>query len=164
MPAQLSPSTPREVFTTLIGLISDGKWADVSALYAEDAVAELPFALPAPERIEGRAELHRRFMSLPDNAALTMRAENVRVHETADPEVIVAEFDYRGRGGAAGRPFHVANIQLLRVRDGLIVATRDFHDHAALAVATGSVPGLDEALGGLGLDRAAAARGATPSA
>jgi ketosteroid isomerase-like protein len=27
----------------------------------------------------------------------------------------------------------VANVQLLRVRDGLIVHSKDFHDHRALA-------------------------------
>jgi uncharacterized protein len=159
MPASTTARTPREVFTALIELVTDGKWADISGLYAEDAVAELPFALPAPERLEGRANLHERFVSLAAGGAMQMRTENIRVHQTADPEVIIAEFDYRGQAGPTGRPFHVANIQVLRVRDGLIVATRDFHDHAALAVASGQAPALDEALGGLDLDRAAGGAG-----
>ncbi|WP_333770864.1 hypothetical protein [Streptomyces sp. IBSBF 2435] len=50
------------------------------------------------------------------------------------------------------------SIQVLRVRDGLIVATRDFHDHVALAVATGQLPALAGAVGpDFTLDRAPAA-------
>ncbi|MFD0534481.1 nuclear transport factor 2 family protein [Actinomadura luteofluorescens] len=55
------------------------------------------------------------------------------VHDTGDPEVIVAEFGYDGRVTASGRAFRVANIQVLRVRDGLIAETRDYHDHPGFA-------------------------------
>ena len=48
------------------------------------------------------------------------------MHETVDPEVVIAEFDYTARGVT------FANIQVLRVRDGLIVETRDYHDPAAI--------------------------------
>lgn len=152
-PAPVSVPTPREVFTALAGLLSAGRWDEVAALYAEDAVAELPFALPVPDRVEGRATLHERFTAL-GAGNLEMVVENIRVHETADPEVIVAEFETRGKSLTTGRAFHLANIQVLRVRDGLIAHTRDFHDHAALAVATGRMPALDAALGGgFALDR-----------
>jgi uncharacterized protein len=75
-----------------------------------------------------------------------MQARNVRVHETADPEVIVAEFDYHGRVSSTGRDFDVANVQILTVRDGLIVATRDFHNHPVIAAATGQLPAIVAAL------------------
>jgi ketosteroid isomerase-like protein len=55
------------------------------------------------------------------------------VHETDDPEVIVAEFDYDGLITTTGHAFRFSNVQVLRVRDGLIVETRDYHDHRALA-------------------------------
>jgi uncharacterized protein len=148
--------TPREVFETLSARFSSGSWDRIAGLYAEDAVAEIPFALPVPERIEGRAELHRRFTMLAAGT-IDLKAENVRVHETADPEVVVAEFDYRGYAHTTGRSFRIANIQVLRIRDGLIRSTRDYHDHAALAVATGSTPALEQALdGAFTLDRAPA--------
>jgi ketosteroid isomerase-like protein len=41
---------------------------------------------------------------------------------------------------ATGRQLTVANVQVLRVRDGLIVGTRDYHDHARLAAVSGSRP------------------------
>jgi len=47
------------------------------------------------------------------------------VHETADPEVVVAEFDYRGETGA-GHPVLRRNVFVWRVRDGRIVHARDY--------------------------------------
>jgi ketosteroid isomerase-like protein len=149
-------ATPREVFETFVTLLAAGKGVEAAELYAEDAVVELPFALPAPERMVGRAVLRERFGAMAA-AGLEMHVENIRVHETADPEVIVAEFDFRGLAGSTGRSFHVTNIQVLRIRDGLIRSTRDYHDHAALGVATGQLAALGEALGGLALDRVRAA-------
>jgi ketosteroid isomerase-like protein len=77
---------------------------------------------------------------------LRLVARNVVVHETSNPELIVAEFDYdiTGKDGSVT----AANIQVLRVRDGLITATRDYHDHLALARATGGLPALVAAVTG----------------
>jgi ketosteroid isomerase-like protein len=47
--------------------------------------------------------------------------------------VVVAEYDYQGEMTSTGRSFIVANVQIVRVRDGLIVRSRDFHDHAGMA-------------------------------
>jgi len=123
--------TPRQVFEKLSAGISSDDWSELHELYAPDAVVEMPFALPQPVRLRGRDEVRRHF-ALNGQAGLSLQARAVRVHETADPEVVIAEFDYEGRA-AGGRTFRVANIQVLRVRDGLIVETRDYHHHAALA-------------------------------
>ncbi|MBO0689382.1 MAG: nuclear transport factor 2 family protein [Candidatus Dormibacteraeota bacterium] len=127
-------ATPREVFERLLRGITERSPGELGDLYAEDAVVELPFARPAPLRIEGRDQLVARFQGAGE-IPLEFEARNVVVHETTDPEVIVAEFDYVGRATTTGRPLHVANVQVLRVRDGRIVATRDFHDHLAIAEA-----------------------------
>jgi ketosteroid isomerase-like protein len=123
--------TPPEVFENLSAGISSGDWSRLHELYAADAVVEMPFALPSPIQLRGREEIRRHF-AMNGQAGISLRADAVRVHETADPEVVIAEFDYDGRA-ASGRTFRVSNIQVLRVRDGLIVETRDYHNHAALA-------------------------------
>jgi ketosteroid isomerase-like protein len=138
-------ATPRQAFDALIGHISAGRWEQIADLYAEDTVVEIPFALPVPVRLEGREQLRAHFATATD-AGIEMRARNVRVHETADPEVIVAEFDYHGRISSTDRDFDVANVQILTVRDGLIVATRDFHNHPLIAAASGQLPALVAAL------------------
>jgi ketosteroid isomerase-like protein len=132
------PDTPsaHEIFDRLIRGITDGHWRELGDLYADNAVVEMPFAAPAPTRIEGREAVRRHFAAAA-GLPLTLEARNVVVHETADPEVIIAEYDYRGRATATGRSFEVANIQVLTVRDGRIVASRDYHRHGAFAEALG---------------------------
>lgn len=138
-------ATPRQAFEALIGHISAGRWEQIADLYAEDTVVEIAFALPAPARIEGREQLRSHFATA-TGAGVEMQARNVRVHETADPEVIVAEFDYVGHVATTDTTFRVANIQVLRIRDGLIVESRDYHDHLALAHALGHLPQLTAAM------------------
>jgi ketosteroid isomerase-like protein len=131
------PTSPRAIFERLIDGISAGRWPELATLYAEEAVVGQPFAVPpAPGRLEGRAAIHAHFSAAADGP-FELTARDIVVHETTDPEVIVAEFDYAGRISTTGHTFTVANIQVLRIRDGLIVATRDYHDHLALANALG---------------------------
>jgi ketosteroid isomerase-like protein len=133
--------SPRAVFERLSAGVSAGRWRELSALYAEDAVVDQPMSVPpAPRRLEGRAAIHARFCAAAEGP-LELRARDVVVHETADPEVVIAEFGYDARLTTTGHEFGFANVQVLRVRDGLIVASRDYHDHLALAEAMGAAPG-----------------------
>jgi uncharacterized protein len=70
---------------------------------------------------------------------LRYQPEAIVVHETTDPEVIVAEFEYRGTVVATAKSFAVPCIFVLRVRDGLIVESRDYIDHVAFAEARGTL-------------------------
>ncbi|MEW2414696.1 nuclear transport factor 2 family protein [Streptomyces sp. NPDC046866] len=137
---------PREVFRMLLEGITEGRFAELARLYAEDAVVETVFEPVGPRRFEGRAALHERFAQVAAVSPFRLTAKNVVVRETGDPEVIVAEWDYEVHNRDTGRTVEAANIQVLRVRDGLILHTRDFHDHLALIVAGGHVPRLVAAL------------------
>jgi len=55
------------------------------------------------------------------------------VHETADREVIVAEFAYACTIAATGAAYRLPCVFVLRVRDGLIVESRDYIDPLATA-------------------------------
>jgi len=135
----------REVFERLITGISESRWQDLADLYAEDAVVDQPFMVPEPGRIHGREQVRAHFLAAV-GLPLELRARNVVVHETGDPEVVIAEFDYDVRNTATRRESTVANVQVLRVRDGLIVATRDYHDHLRLAALSGHAATLAAAL------------------
>jgi ketosteroid isomerase-like protein len=137
--------SPRAVFERLIQGISEGRWTDLAGLYAEDAVVDQPFVSTAPRRIEGRETIHAHFTGAA-GTGLRLVAHDIVVHETSDPEVVIAEFDYDITGSAGS--VTAANIQVLRVRDGLIRATRDYHDHVAIAKATGTLPALVAAASG----------------
>jgi ketosteroid isomerase-like protein len=49
---------------------------------------------------------------------------SIVVHETVDPEVIVAEFVVHGV--TAGHPYQFSNLQVMTVRNGEIVSLRDY--------------------------------------
>lgn len=132
---------PRAVFGRLLDGVTGRRWVALPALYAEDTVVEHPFAIPAPTRLEGREAIRAHFTAARE-LPLELTARNVVVHETVDPEVIIAEFDYVGRVTTTGAAFTVRNIYVLRVRDGLIVESRDYTNHFVLAVALGRLPAL----------------------
>jgi uncharacterized protein len=138
-------ATPRAVFDHLIQGITDGRWRDLADLYAEDAVVETPLLAPEPRRLEGRAAVRAQFDAAADGP-YRLRAHNIRVHQTTDPEVIIAEYDYDITFQPTGRRLTAANVQLLRIRDGQIVATRDYHDHLRLAAVSGRAEELAAAV------------------
>jgi ketosteroid isomerase-like protein len=138
-------ATPRQVFETRTELVAAGKWGEIADLYAEDTVVETPFALPFPHRAEGREAIRAHF-ARSGAGAMEMQTENIRVYETTDPEVIVIECDYKGRFIPTGRTFEAPSVQILRVRDGLIVSARDFTNHAVIAAAAGRLSAVLTAL------------------
>jgi uncharacterized protein len=106
---------------------------DLAALYAEHTDVRHPFAPLGDTPLRTRAELRRHFAGAPRGLD---RFEPVgHVHETADPEVVVFEFAYEGSAG--GRPFTIPCVFVVRVRDGVIVESRDYTDHGAAARALG---------------------------
>ncbi|MFB9235984.1 nuclear transport factor 2 family protein [Plantactinospora siamensis] len=127
--------TPRQVFTAVLDGVTGQDWAGLPDLYAEDCVVEHPHA-PGAGRIEGREAIREHFARAGD-APREMRVENLVVHETADPEVVIGEFDYVGRMPGTGRSFRARNIFVTRVRDGRIVESRDYADHVTISWAAG---------------------------
>ncbi|MEO7094505.1 MAG: nuclear transport factor 2 family protein, partial [Polyangiales bacterium] len=134
-------ATPREVVLKMLACVCENRWDDLATLYAEDAVVTHAHDVPLPTRHEGRAQLAAHFAhgkALP----LALQARNIVVHETVDPEVVVAEFDYLGRVTTTNRSFQISNVFVLRIRDGLIVQSRDYGNRFALAHALGALPEL----------------------
>jgi ketosteroid isomerase-like protein len=133
-------ASPEDVLRRLIDGVTERRWDDLPSLYAADTVVEHPLALPSPTRLVGRAALAAHFAAAGE-LPLRMRAENVVIHPGADPELVVGEFDYFGENTATGVGFRFANVFVVRVRDGLIVRSRDYSDHARLAAAFGRLGG-----------------------
>jgi ketosteroid isomerase-like protein len=124
---------PRSVAEQLVTLISERRFDEASRLYAEDVVVEVPYAFGAfPSRFDGAAVI-REHLGRAAAGPLRLRARDLVVHGTEDPELVVAAWDYEVTVPATGRTARMANVQFLRVRDGRIVHSRDFHDHRQLA-------------------------------
>lgn len=110
-------------------------------LFAEDAVAEFPFAAPGrPERLEGRAALADYLRDYPNLLDIREVAAKT-VHQTTDPEVSIAEFELAGVAVATQKPYRLRYIVVLTVRDGLIRRYRDYWSPLAVAEVLG-VPGV----------------------
>ncbi|GAA3437252.1 nuclear transport factor 2 family protein [Kutzneria kofuensis] len=113
-------TTPRRVFLRLLDGIHRRAWEELPLLYAEDAVVVYPFT---GARLTGRTELRSHFAAAASRG-VDLRAEDIVIHETTDPEVVIGEFVYRGRRD--GRDIDAPRIFVMRVRNGLIVSSRDY--------------------------------------
>src|SRR3954463_8791546 len=92
------PSSPREVFLRLVNGVCEGPYENLAGLYAEQTHVTHPFHPLDPQPLSSRDELHEHFTSSPPVArTLNRKPVGITIHETADPEVIVAEFAYQGR-------------------------------------------------------------------
>ena len=123
-------ATPADVLARRSQLILNGDADGFAALFAPDAVIESSFAGPpgTPVRLAGREairEYSRRVMASP------LRLEDFEVtklYRTQDPEVVITEMRAKGTVATTGRSFTTTSVQIIRIRDGHIVHSRDFAD------------------------------------
>ena len=126
----MSPATPADVLARRRQLLLTGDADGFADLFAPDAVLESSFAgAPGtPMRLQGRdavREYARNVMASP------VQLENfdvVELYQTQDPEVVIVEMRTEGTITTAGRSFTTTSIQILQIRDGQIVRSRDFAD------------------------------------
>jgi ketosteroid isomerase-like protein len=109
----------------------------LAALYAEDAVHEIPFAVPGfPARFEGREAVRAAYGAMWSASPVVIdKVETTAFHQSSDEEVIVIEQSAHGHVGPTGPAFSVPSLLVLRIRDGLIVHCRDYMDGLAVAMA-----------------------------
>ena len=104
----------------------------VAALFTEDGVYEaplIPYGHRLPRRLAGRdairAGMGAFHQVLPSGGTVDAGQSRLVLHETADPNVFIAELDavldYPG-----GRREPVSVVQIFRVRDGQIAMLRDY--------------------------------------
>lgn len=129
--------SPREVFLALVHGLCEGRFDDVLALYAEKTDVSHPFDPLRGHGLTSRAQLREHFSRRPVRRTIKASPTNIKIHETLDPEVIVAEFDYAGENLEINESFSYACIFVMRVRDGEIIESRDYVDHLGSAEARG---------------------------
>lgn len=133
---------PREVFLDLVNSIADGQVGHIPDLYAEEIDVSHPFDPAGEAPLRSRAEMRAR---IPEGTVVPghrARPEIFAIHETADPEVIVAEFAYQKTHAVTGKPVSQPAIFVMRVRNGEIVSSRDYHDHLQQARIRGQLGDL----------------------
>jgi uncharacterized protein len=148
----MTPATPRELLArfhrAMLALSADA----LANLHASDATYEFALLTPGrPERYHGREEIRAGFGAAWAGAGVRMdEIRDVVVHETTDPEVIVAEQEAVATVLATGRAFTLPFLLVLRARDGEIVHLREYADALRRAVALDRLPALVELLAGAG--------------
>ncbi|MEO5866669.1 MAG: nuclear transport factor 2 family protein [Sphingomonas sp.] len=132
--------SPRAVAEAILAHIDAGRWGELAAFYAENAVVEQPFALPAPVRIEGRAAIARHFGAAA-KVPLALAVRNARFIEGTEPGTIVAEYEYELRAPDGGNAARVSNVQVFCIADGKVASSRDYHDHHRIGEAFAALRG-----------------------
>ena len=132
--------TPEETFRAMLDgacRLQNGDRSQIDKLaefYAEETDVRHPMAPLGDTPLLNREALRQHFAAAGQAGLAGFRVEDVRLHHTADPEVVIGEFTYRGDTGWAA-----PSIIVFRIRDGLIVESRDYIDHLGLARATNTV-------------------------
>jgi uncharacterized protein (TIGR02246 family) len=137
----MSSTTPADVLARRSQLILNGDADGFAALFAPDAVIESSFAGPpgTPARLAGREairEYSRQVMASP------LRLEDfavAKLYQTEDPEVVITEMRAKGTVITTGRPFTTTSVQIIRIREGQIVHSRDYADPRILEEAIGDL-------------------------
>jgi ketosteroid isomerase-like protein len=134
-------SSPREVFARLLERIRDNYDMDGQAdLYAGNGALYMPFAPPGmPSSVHGTEAIRTLLVTAGQRARQSgrriVRYDRLVIHDTVDPEVIIAEFDLLGEVTTTGAVYRIPFIEVLRVRDGEIVSMRDYFSTEVFDVA-----------------------------
>jgi ketosteroid isomerase-like protein len=147
--SEFSDLSPRSVILAVQRAIVEGDFDALVSHFAPDAVVEFPRAAEAgvPARIQGRESIRQVATGLrsrfADDGQRLSGLENLVVHESTDSEVFVVEFEALGEVGTGD--YRMPDIQVWRVRDGLVVSVRDYLGARALppvkAPASDRIPG-----------------------
>jgi ketosteroid isomerase-like protein/predicted enzyme related to lactoylglutathione lyase len=137
--------TPPELLAAFQRALVAESADDLADLHAPDALYEFPL-LDRHRRppYAGRAAIRAGFAA--EWSAAPVRVTGVRnvvVHETADPEVVVAEQEAQVISTATGEQLVVPFLLVLRTRDGRIVHTRDYSARAPLTHDAGAALRLE---------------------
>ncbi|MDH6114808.1 ketosteroid isomerase-like protein [Kitasatospora sp. MAP12-15] len=135
-------ATSREVVDRLLRLTSNGPSEEMADLFSEDAVFEMPFLPPGAPQQEAGREAFRAHLRGAVGLQEFDSVDSIQIHETADPEVVVAEYRLHGRVVATGKRFAFDIVMIGRVRGGLIVWSRTYSNPLDGAIAFDRVHGL----------------------
>ena len=115
-----------DMLRTALGHRADPAATNFVELMSDDFVMEFPYARPGmPTKVEGKMAvlLH---LSKVGQGVTVDSADNLVVHETKDPEVVILEFDGHGKALKTGEPYEQRYISVIRARGGKMVHFKDY--------------------------------------
>lgn len=134
--------TPAQVLERRRELLLNHDTDGFADLFAQDAVIELPFTAPGfPSRVEGQQAIREFSRRVGASPMRISDLEEVAVHHTDDPEVVVVELVARVKVAGTDRTFATSSVQVFRIRNGKILLFRDYANPRALSAALGEEEG-----------------------
>jgi uncharacterized protein len=135
----MSTVTHADVLARRRHVILNGDIDGFVGLFAPDGVIESHFAGPPgkPVRVEGREAIREYSRRVTASPLRIEDFEMAELYQTQDPEVVIVEMRTKGTVTTTGRKFNVLSVQIIRIRDGQIVHSRDFADPRILEEAFG---------------------------
>lgn len=123
-----------ELVRTVFDAFATGDVAALDDLYTEDYVLELPYAKPAPVRVEGRAAVQQYL-----TGAFQVFRFRLTITEHARLEgvdALVAEYTSEGTVLPTGKRYANGYVGIWRFRDGRVSHTKEWYDPIISAEAT----------------------------
>ncbi len=115
-----------DVMKAALGARVDQVAGSFVEMMSEDFTMEFPFARPGMQtRIEGRTAVLTYLMSVSQGISVDT-VDHVVVHDTADPDVVIVEFEGHGLATKTGEPYDQRYISVIRTRGGKIVHYKDY--------------------------------------
>jgi ketosteroid isomerase-like protein len=134
--------TSREIVERMLRA---GREVDIETfvgLMAPDGYVEWPYRPPGvPARVQGRTEIRRHLAEAAKAFIRFDEYRNVVIHETADTEVIIVEYEASGTVVPTGAPFQQTVIAVFRVQNGQVQSYRDYINPLPLVEALASITG-----------------------
>lgn len=126
-------SRPRETFARAVQLLNHHDMLGFANLWAPDGTMDFPFADgDRPRHLDGRAAVVEYLHHYTD--MFDVRDSVVQViHDTADPDTIVVEWEASGVVIATARPYRMPYVAVITVGAGGIVSYRDYWSAAMVA-------------------------------
>jgi len=139
---------PRALLTRYHRAMLDKNADALAELYAVDAVHEFPLFSPFfPQRLNGREEIRRHYRAVWGTSPFRiLDIRDIAIHQTCDPQVIVAEAEFTAESTSTNKSFVLAFLIVMRVKDGLIAHLRDYMDALGAAFALDRLPAMVDAI------------------
>lgn len=142
-----APPRSRDVLEAALQLFLEKDLEGFADLFAEDGIHELPFAPPGiPVTLQGREQIRAYLTGITSTPIAFHEFTDLTIHQTDDPDVVIAEYCAVGEIISSGKPFNTRYIQVLQARAGRIATWRDYWSPLPASQALGRLPALFEAL------------------
>jgi ketosteroid isomerase-like protein len=127
-----APTSPADLYRHSLRLLLDKNIPGWVGLWAENGVMEFPFAPRGwPERLDGKEAIAAYMRHYPDHIDLH-DFPGLRIHETADPEIIVVEMRGVGRLVETDSLFDMTYIAVVTIQGGHFTSYRDYWNPLAV--------------------------------